>query len=160
MFKKLKTRSKRMAEKEEVRSKVHDARQKIEAASRSTKIIAQKAGDKFDEGKLLLIETIDKHWVNIEKVVLDGMLEISEEKLQDDDWLISLFEKAYEMLPMAARLTLQRDKFIAFCMERKGLIVNKIIDYLVDKSDNIPPNSELPESGHDGIDPEDDSLKN
>ncbi|GEM_PF-7007633 len=91
-------------------------------------------------------QAIEKHWPVIERVVVDGLIDITEEKLRDEEFLKSSFENAYELLPTAVRFMINRDKFINFCVSRREPILERIESSkaqkaLPDKSEDIAEES-------------------
>ena len=71
----------------------------------------------------------EKYGPTIEKIVVNGLIDIAEEKLQDEIFLRSSLEKAYELLPVSVRLVISRDVFFDFCVARKEPILVKIKGY-------------------------------
>lgn len=88
----------------------------------------QFASSKYEAGKAEASAAWDKHWPNIEHLLVEGLLSIAEEKLRDDSILEALFGKLYETLPLAARLALSRDRFIAFAMLQRAPLLVKVQD--------------------------------
>jgi hypothetical protein len=80
-------------------------------------------------GKEKSKQSIDKHWPAIEKLVVERLAGIKEEKLRDKAFLESTFDKVYELLPTAIRLVVKRDKFIGYCMGQQEHIVRRIEVY-------------------------------
>lgn len=65
----------------------------------------------------------------IENVVVNGLIDVAEEKLQDEMFLKASLEKIYELLPVAVRMIVSRDVFFDYCLARKEPLVVKIKGY-------------------------------
>ncbi|WP_312629042.1 hypothetical protein [Scandinavium sp.] len=73
--------------------------------------------------------TITRYRPVIERVVLEGLVGIAEDKLQDDELIADLFNKAYEFLPTPIRLVLPREKCLSWLMQNRGPLLLKLGDY-------------------------------
>ncbi len=71
-------------------------------------------------------QAFEKHWPAIERVITDGLVGVTEEKLRDEIFLQSSFEKVYELLPIAIRFVVDRDKFIGYCMSHREPILLRL----------------------------------
>jgi hypothetical protein len=83
-------------------------------------------------------EFLEKHWASVENVVFPKMLSMVENGLTDDAGLTSLFEGAYEALPLPVRLAVSRDRFITFCLERKEPLAVKLKAYRAERDGEKP----------------------
>jgi hypothetical protein len=72
---------------------------------------------------------IEKHWAKVEKILYEMLVNLANSKLNDDESLAFVFDKAYELMPTPIRLILPRNQFIQFCLNRKELILRKIPTY-------------------------------
>lgn len=72
---------------------------------------------------------IEKHWSKIEKILYEMLINMASSKLNDDEALAFVFDKAYEFMPTPIRLILPRNQFIQFCLSRKEFILRKIPSY-------------------------------
>lgn len=114
MFNKFADAAKSLKEKANVSAKLEDAK--------------QFASEKYEAGKAEVNAAWDKHWPTVQNLLVEGLLSIAEEKLRDDSVLEAVFGKLYETLPIAARLALSRDRFIAFAMLQRGPLLSKVRD--------------------------------
>ncbi len=89
-----------------------------------------------------------KYGPTVEKIVINGLIGIAEEKLQDEVFLKSSLGKIYELLPTAFRMMVDRDSFISFCLDNKDPIALKIHGYKIEnpqlKNENISQTSQQP----------------
>lgn len=90
--------------------------------------VKQFAANKLDATKAEANAAWDKHWPTIENLLVEGLLSVAEEKLRDDVILEAVFDKLYEALPLAVRLALSRETFIAFSMLQRGPLLGKVLD--------------------------------
>lgn len=67
-----------------------------------------------------------RYYPQIEKLLVDNLLEITEDKILSDDVLSILILKVYELLPAVARLTLSRDLFLKLVLKGKKPILDKV----------------------------------
>ena len=86
-----------------------------------------------------------KYGPTVEKIIINGLIGIAEEKLQDEIFLKTSLEKIYEFLPTPFRIMVDRDSFVNFCLDNKDPITLKIQEYKIEnpqlKNENI---SEIP----------------
>lgn len=92
------------------------------------------ASDSFDNNTRKFNQSIEKQWPKIEEVLLKGMISIAEDKLNDEKFLASVFDKAYEVLPMPVRMLLPRDMFLQYCIQHKEPLLLKLDDYKENKT--------------------------
>lgn len=69
-----------------------------------------------------------QHGSKIENLVVDGLLNIAEDKLINETEIRSVIAKVYELLPTPVRLLLPRDTIINKILEQKGPILAKVSD--------------------------------
>lgn len=109
--------------KNKTKSMFESATQKTTVAIIDAGVTAKSA---ISSGKESAGEVYEKYGPAIEKVVVDGLLGIAEEKLQDEKFLKISLEKLYEVLPIPVRMIVSRDDFFDFCLARKEPILVKI----------------------------------
>lgn len=68
----------------------------------------------------------DEHWDKIEAFLIKGLLGVAEEKLQDEEFMSTIFEKAYELLPTIVRLVISRKTFFGFIEPKRNDLMIKI----------------------------------
>lgn len=73
-------------------------------------------------------ELIDQHWPKIERVVVDGMLNVASDKLKDEASVMLVLERAYEALPTLVRLALPRERYLEIVVKRKEPLLARIDD--------------------------------
>lgn len=89
----------------------------------------QFAADKLEAGKAGATAKWEQHWPATERLLVEGLLTVAEEKLEDDKMLEGAFLKLYETLPLAARFILTRERFLEFTMSRREPILLKLKDF-------------------------------
>lgn len=99
---------------------------RIEGAKSSLDEFRDVTSRSFGSGKQKVSQSFEKSWPAIEKLIAEGLLGVAEEKLRDEQFLSSVFEKAYEILPAGVRLVLKRDTFIDHCMKRREPIIGRL----------------------------------
>lgn len=97
----------------------------------------QFASNKLEAGKSGASAAWEKHWPMVERVLVEGLLSIAEEKLRDDKTLEGAFTKLYETLPLAARLILSRDRFLEFTMARRDPLLLKVQDVRAQRASKV-----------------------
>jgi len=86
--------------------------------------------------KVKSIDQIAEFWPKIEKLMIEKALPLVEDKLKDDCDLEILFNKSFELLPIAIRLLTNRDKFLKFCMLKKESVYLLIKNYRLKQCKN------------------------
>lgn len=71
-------------------------------------------------------QIFNENYSKIEPIVVNGLLNVAEEKLKDEKFLSDCFEKFYEILPIPARLVISRSWFIDFLLKRKDPLLEKV----------------------------------
>lgn len=82
--------------------------------------------DIFSATKEKSVNAIEKYWPSVEKLVVEGFIGVSEEKLKDQVFLETTFSKVYEFLPVAVRVLIEKDKFIAYCLRHREPLVARL----------------------------------
>jgi len=80
------------------------------------------AGATAEKGSAL----VEQHWQTIERVTVDGLLNVSAEKLKDDAMVKDVLERAYEALPTVIRLVLPRERYLEIVIQKKQPLLAKI----------------------------------
>jgi len=111
---------------ENSKTKVTESAQKASIALGETNSKAKAA---IQSGKDSASEAINKHWPMIEKVVVNGLVGLTQEKLNDEKFMTSTLGSIYELLPTPVRLVVSRDKFISSCLVNKEQVLLRIESY-------------------------------
>ncbi|MFP3847790.1 hypothetical protein [Pseudomonas sp. W5-01] len=77
-------------------------------------------------GASATIGYVEQHWTEIERVVVDGLLTVTHDRLQDDEVFLMAVEKIFELLPMPIRLVLPRTAFQKHSLQHRESIVRQI----------------------------------
>lgn len=84
------------------------------------------ANNKYEAAKFETNAVWEKHGATVEKVVVEGLLSVTEEKLQDDALIEDVLSKLYETLPLPVRFVISRERFMGFTAEHKALLLLKV----------------------------------
>lgn len=82
--------------------------------------------DSVGEKKNVAIEYLDRSWPQIERVLVDGLLTVTHDRIKDDEAFLLVAEKAFELLPAPVRLLLPRSTFLAHTEKHRASIVEMI----------------------------------
>lgn len=74
-----------------------------------------------------------KYKLMLQQVIINGLIGIAEDKLKDEVFIESVFNKAYEILPTPIRLVLNRKRCLDCLMANKEPLLEKIQDYRAGK---------------------------
>ncbi|MBE5215825.1 hypothetical protein IG611_11730 [Pectobacterium sp. A535-S3-A17] len=74
-----------------------------------------------------------KYKLMLQQVIVNGLIGIAEDKLKDDVFIESVFNKAYEILPTPVRLILNRKRCLDYLIANKEPLLEKIQDYRAGK---------------------------
>jgi hypothetical protein len=85
--------------------------------------------DGIDVGKSKANDLVEKHWSTIEKVMIDGLITIAEDKLKDDAIMESLLDRAYQLLPIAIRFAVPQHMFIEISMKKREPLLLKLQEH-------------------------------
>ena len=66
-------------------------------------------------------------------IVINGLLNIAEDKLSDDVFIESVFSKAYELLPVPVRLVVRREWCLAYLQSRKAPLLAQLQLYRAER---------------------------
>ena len=75
----------------------------------------------------------DKYRLLLENIVINGLLNIAEDKLSDDAFVEVVFSKAYELLPAPVRMVLKREWCLSYLQSQKAPILVKLQLYRAGK---------------------------
>ncbi|HHT2663342.1 TPA: hypothetical protein ACTYSP_002977 [Citrobacter freundii] len=75
----------------------------------------------------------DKYKLLLENIVINGLLNIAEDKLSDDTFVEVVFSKAYELLPVPVRMVLKREWCLSYLQSQKAPILVKLQLYRAGK---------------------------
>lgn len=75
----------------------------------------------------------DKYRLLLENIVINGLLNIAEDKLSDDAFVEVVFSKAYELLPAPVRIVLKREWCLSYLQSQKAPILVKLQLYRTGK---------------------------
>ncbi|EJB3895885.1 hypothetical protein LD632_15125 [Salmonella enterica] len=75
----------------------------------------------------------DKYRLLLENIVINGLLNIAEDKLSDDAFVEVVFSKAYELLPAPVRIVLKREWCLSYLQSQKAPILVKLQLYRAGK---------------------------
>ncbi|HBW1466653.1 hypothetical protein [Klebsiella quasipneumoniae] len=77
------------------------------------------------------ISSKEKYKQLLNNIVINGLLNIAEDKLNDDVFIESVFNKAYELLPTPIRLVVKREWCLNYLQTQKVPLLEKLKDYRV-----------------------------
>jgi hypothetical protein len=100
---------------------------------------AQQATDKLQS----LMVT---HYPTVEPWILARLMDFTEQKLLDEHNVRAVLEKAYEMLPLPARLLLPRARFVEHMLTQRTALADKV-QQLRGKAIPLPSSPPTPASG-------------
>ncbi|WP_312805783.1 hypothetical protein [Atlantibacter hermannii] len=75
----------------------------------------------------------------LERIVIDGLLNIAEEKLSDTELVESVLKKAYELLPAPVRLVVSRDWCLRYLHARKEPLLAQLRQYQAARAEGLSP---------------------
>lgn len=62
----------------------------------------------------------------LDSIVINGLLNIAEDKLSDDAFIESVFGRAYELLPVPVRLVVRREWCLGYLQSRKVPLLTQL----------------------------------
>lgn len=71
-------------------------------------------------------QIFNENYSKIEPIIINGLLDVAEDKLKDEKFLSDCFEKFYEILPIPVRLVISRSWFTDFLLKRKDPLLEKV----------------------------------
>lgn len=98
-----------------------------------SKVLSEKIKDKAESVKESQTVTniqalLDEHWTKIESKLVHGFLSVAEERLYDEEFIETAFDKSYELLPTAVRLIISRKRFLAFANSKSDILRQKVTE--------------------------------
>ncbi len=113
-------------------SNVSESAKKLSSTvSEGTKSLTTSISGSLINAQNVVTGGVDDFWTRhkdlIEKIVIDGLIGIADDKLSDKEFMLSSFETLYELLPTPLRLVISRDFFINKCIAQKDVIQIKVI---------------------------------
>lgn len=69
----------------------------------------------------------------LQRVIVNGLIGLARNKLKDDEFFESVFNKAYEIVPTPIRLILNRKRCLDYLIANKEPLLEKIQDYRAGK---------------------------
>lgn len=98
-----------------------------------SKALSEKIKDKAESVKESETVTniqslLEEHWTKIESKLVNSFLSVAEERLYDEDFMETAFDKSYELLPTAVRLIISRKRFIAFAHSKSDTLRQKVTE--------------------------------
>lgn len=122
---------------ESLRTLKESSQQKLKGGSdrvnESLRKVSQGTSESLSAQKKKTSEVMQKHWPVVEKLLVEGLLGVAEEKLRDTESVVYVFDKVYEALPIAVRLLVGRDKFIGYCVSHQAPLLERIDGYRAGK---------------------------
>lgn len=83
-------------------------------------------------------EGMAKYRQILERIVIDGLLNIAEEKLSDAEFIESAFSKAYELLPTPVRMVVSRQWCLRYLHARKEPLLMQLRQYRTVRLEGLP----------------------
>lgn len=98
-----------------------------------SKVLSEKIKDKAESVKeshsvANIQSLLDEHWTKIESKLVHGFLSVAEERLYDEEFIETAFDKSYELLPTAVRLIISRKRFLAFANSKSDILRQKVTE--------------------------------
>lgn len=75
----------------------------------------------------------------LDNIVINGLLNIAEDKLSDDTFVESVFSKAYELLPVPVRLVVRREWCLSYLQTRKAPLLVQLQCYRAERHCTAEP---------------------
>lgn len=75
----------------------------------------------------------------LDSIVINGLLNIAEDKLSDDAFIESVFSKAYELLPVPVRLVVRREWCLGYLQSRKAPLLAQLQLYRAERHGSAEP---------------------
>lgn len=99
--------------------------------SDQTKNLSNSIADGLTSAQTSVSSSAEELWAQhgdtVEKIVVDGLIDVAEDKLNDQEFILSSFETIYELLPTPIRLVISRDYFLRKCFAQKEVIHAKVL---------------------------------
>ncbi|WP_439212778.1 hypothetical protein [Duffyella gerundensis] len=75
----------------------------------------------------------------LDNIVINGLLNIAEDKLSDDAFIESVFSKAYELLPVPVRMIVRREWCLGYVQSRKAPLLAQLQLYRTERHGSAEP---------------------
>lgn len=75
----------------------------------------------------------------LDSIVINGLLNIAEDKLSDDIFIESVFSRAYELLPVPVRLVVRREWCLGYLQSRKAPLLAHLQLYRTERHGSAKP---------------------
>ena len=75
----------------------------------------------------------------LDRIVINGLLNIAEDKLSDDIFIESVFSRAYELLPVPVRLVVRREWCLGYLQSRKAPLLAQLQLYRTERHGSAKP---------------------
>lgn len=86
-----------------------------------------------------IMATPAKYKQLLDSIVINGLLNIAEDKLSDDVFIESVFSKAYELLPVPVRLVVRREWCLGYLRSRKAPLLVQLQLYRAGRHGSAEP---------------------
>ena len=73
-------------------------------------------------------EIFDRHWPTMERLLVDGLLDVAEDRLGDDQFVDDLLRRLYAPVPLPIRLLITEDYFVKKCGEKKPDLLALVVE--------------------------------
>lgn len=91
-------------------------------------------------------EAVSRYRPAIERVVLNGLIDVAESKLRDEIFLMSLFNRACDIilapLPGAVRLVIPREMLLKWLMQNREPLLLMLHEYKAAQSGKVPQDAQ------------------
>ena len=84
-------------------------------------------------------EGVSKYWPRVERFVVGKLLDVADEKLNQPEELSVYFSKLHDLLPVAVRLVISKDRFVDILMSKRVVILDKVRLYRVEREAELLP---------------------
>lgn len=108
----------------------------------STKNLSNSIADGLTSAQSTVSSGAEELWAQhgdtVEKIVVDGLIDVAEDKLNDQEFVLSSFETIYELLPTPIRLVISRDYFLRKCFAQKEILHTKVLTVKSQRTEALP----------------------
>lgn len=71
---------------------------------------------------------MERYWPSVERVLVDGLLDVAEDRLQDENFLQDTLRRLYAPAPLPLRLLVTEDFFVKKCMTKKDALLGLVLE--------------------------------
>ena len=82
----------------------------------------------FESGRTAAGEAMERYWPSVERVLVDGLLDVAEDRLQDENFLQDTLRRLYAPAPLPLRLLVTEDFFVKKCMTKKDALLGLVLE--------------------------------